>query len=91
MRFSLVALVMTLTLLCQARGKHFLVETEDKQDGGYDDSDGYDDLDGDDELYEDDDLDVGDEQYGDWWARLLIMTLTLILPSSTPTSTSTTT
>ena len=71
MRFSLVALVMTLTLLCQARGKHFLVETEDKQDGGYDDSDGYDDLDdeddldGDDELYEDEDLDVGDELDGD--------------------------
>ena len=56
MRIFLVALVLSLTLLCQAWGKHFLVETEDKHDGGYDDSDGYDDPDG----Y--DDLDGYDEQ-----------------------------
>ena len=35
MRFYLVALVLTLSLLCQAWGKHLLVETEDEDDGGY--------------------------------------------------------
>ena len=30
MRFYLVALVLTLSLLCQAWGKHLLVETEDE-------------------------------------------------------------
>ena len=43
-------LVLGLTLLCQARGKHLLVETEDKQGGGHDDSDGDDELDVYDEL-----------------------------------------
>ena len=67
MRIFLVALV-----LGQARGKHFLVETEDKQDGGYDDSDSYDDLDvyddldGEDELDDDAELD-GNDGGKDYW------------------------
>ena len=35
MRIFLVALVLSLSLLCQAWGKHLLVETEDDDDGGY--------------------------------------------------------
>ena len=72
MRIFLVALVLGLTLLRQARGKHFLVETEDKQDGGYDDSDSYDDLDvyddldGEDELDDDAELD-GNDGGKDYW------------------------
>ena len=42
MRFYLVALVLTLSLLCQAWGKHLLVETEDE--GGYEAFNGDDNL-----------------------------------------------
>ena len=38
MRFFLVALVLSLTLLCQAWGEHLLIETEDDNAGGFDEA-----------------------------------------------------